>query len=87
MNLRYRKLCDACAKESGRCPQCSRNQAEQEKYDRQKPRGDGDGASGDEEEENDASTDDEEYEADGIVITRSLYNVVNRIILCVFVCV
>ena len=64
VKLRYRKLCPPCAQETGRCPQCSKSQKEQELEDRMKRN-----SSGEENEEED-TTDDEAYIEEGIVITR-----------------
>ena len=64
VKLRYRKLCPPCAQETGRCPQCSKSQKEQELEDRMKRN-----SSGEENEEED-TTDDEAYVEEGIVITR-----------------
>ena len=59
MKLRYRKLCPPCAQETGRCPQCSKSQKEQELEDRMKRN-----SSGEENEEED-TTDDEAYIEEG----------------------
>jgi len=70
VKLRYRKLCLSCAQESGRCPQCSKSQKEQELEDRAKREVANDGEEREEEEEEEETTDDEAYEEEGIVITR-----------------
>ena len=71
VKLRYRKLCLSCAQESGRCPQCSKSQREQELEDRAKRDVANDGEEKEEEEEEEEeTTDDEAYEEEGIVITR-----------------
>ena len=64
VKLRYRKLCPPCEQETGRCPQCSKSQKQQELEDRMKRN-----SSGEENEEED-TTDDEAYVEEGIVITR-----------------
>jgi hypothetical protein len=71
VKLRYRKLCLSCAQESGRCPQCSKSQKEQELEDRAKRDVANNGEEREEEEEEEEeTTDDEAYEEEGIVITR-----------------